>query len=139
MATGLTLPGTTATDIKKEITIVDTNEPVDYASGIAPKSYTCGTCGAHGVKLWRDYNTFLEAQSLYCARCGHDRYPDDDIPPVSEWDQRTGRHQCLSIPGMTTDQIKFLVPAVPTKDNDTFWGYTSVPDDGCKWWDSLPL
>ncbi len=30
-----------------------------------------------------------------------------------------------------------MVPAVPDENGD-FWGYTSVPDDKCKWWEELP-
>ena len=36
------------------------------------------------------------------------------------------------------DQIGWRVPAVPTEEGDTFWGYTSVPQAGCDWWRSLP-
>lgn len=30
-----------------------------------------------------------------------------------------------------------MVPACPDEDGN-FWGYTSVPDEVCKWWDELP-
>jgi len=36
-----------------------------------------------------------------------------------------------------TDQIGWLVPAVPTEDG-SFWGYTSVPPEACEWWYKLP-
>ncbi len=39
----------------------------------------------------------------------------------------------------TCDQIGWLVPAVPTKEGDTYWGYTSVPQAGVKWWERLPI
>lgn len=80
--------------------------------------YACGACGATGVRLWRNYQTFLNSQTLTCRSC-------------SEKDQDK-----VLAPG--TDQIGWRIPAVPTGDRDTFWGYTSVPDDGVKWWDSLP-
>jgi hypothetical protein len=38
-----------------------------------------------------------------------------------------------------SDQIGWLVPAVPTEEGDTYWGYTSVPSAGCVWWFLLPL
>lgn len=38
----------------------------------------------------------------------------------------------------TEHQLRGLCAAVPTEEGDTFWGYTSVPDDGVKWWDNLP-
>jgi hypothetical protein len=121
-------------------TIINPAEPVDYASGKAPDSYACGTCGIHQVKLWRRYQTFMESQDLFCAQCARaEAAPKYDgiLPPVSEWDARTGRHTDKY--GMKTDQLGWLIPAVPTIENDTFWGYTSVPDEGCQWWSSLPL
>ena len=30
-----------------------------------------------------------------------------------------------------------MIPAVPDEDGD-YWGYTSVPEDRCKWWNELP-
>lgn len=33
--------------------------------------------------------------------------------------------------------IGWLVAAVPTEDGETFWGYTSVPQAGVNWWNSL--
>ena len=33
--------------------------------------------------------------------------------------------------------IGWLVAAVPTEDGSTYWGYTSVPKDGVKWWENL--
>ena len=30
-----------------------------------------------------------------------------------------------------------MIPAVPDEDGE-FWGYTSVPEDGYKWWEELP-
>ena len=32
-----------------------------------------------------------------------------------------------------------MIPAVPKEDSDGgFWGYTSVPEENCKWWEELP-
>ena len=84
------------------------------------KTYECGECGASGVKLWRQYQTFLDHQELFCQVC-------------AEADQ--GK---LLADGYSTDQIGWLVPAVPTAEGDTFWGYTSVPEDRCIWWRALP-
>lgn len=30
-----------------------------------------------------------------------------------------------------------MIPACPDEDGD-FWGYTSVPEENCKWWEELP-
>lgn len=88
--------------------------------------YKCSECGARGVKLWRQYNTMADNLELLCLRC-------------SEKDQ--GKELGDS------DQIGWLVPAVPTElpnadgcipKGETFWGYTSVPGWGVKWWYKLP-
>lgn len=83
------------------------------------RGYTCGDCGAAGVRLWRDYQTVLDAQTLRCRTC------------AEKHEGRTLTDEC--------DQIGWSVPAVPTPDGDTFWGYTSVPLTGVRWWKSLPL
>jgi len=90
--------------------------PFRYADFKAPEGYKC-KCGKTGVKLWREYNTFLDQQTLYCVECAC----ADQKKPMPE----------------TGDQIGWLVPAVPTEDGDTYWGYTSVPIMGCIWWDRL--
>jgi hypothetical protein len=81
--------------------------------------YTCKDCGACGVRLWREYNTFLDNITLRCRACA-----------------------MLNQPGKASadsDAIGWLIPAVPTVEMDTFWGYTSVPQDRCAWWDALPV
>lgn len=101
-------------------------EPCDYSAG-APKGYACCKCKAHGVKLWREYNAFMVHQVLWCADCAEARYPESHKPGErSEWALERG------------DTIGWLVPAVPTAEGDTFWGYTSVPDEGVAWWWRLP-
>jgi hypothetical protein len=32
----------------------------------------------------------------------------------------------------------WMVPAVPTEENDAYWGYSSIPQAGCEWWYHLP-
>jgi hypothetical protein len=90
--------------------------PVDH--GAIWGGYTCGGCGAKGVKLWRDYQTFLDRQTLRCRRC------------------------CEAHEGKAvregSDQIGWSVPAVPTADGSTFWGYSSVPLAAASWWKALP-
>jgi len=82
------------------------------------KGYTCSGCGAHGVKLWREYNTFLENQTLTCFACTP--APRDGMKKVA------------------SSAIGWRVAAVPTEDNSSFWGYTSVPDEAVAWWQALP-
>jgi hypothetical protein len=93
---------------------------ISYASGAAPDAYRCGKCGAHGVKLWREYQTI--SPKLLCVAC-------------AEQDQgrrlETGPGAC--------DQIGWYVPAVPDEEGAGFWGYTSVPSAGVAWWKGLPM
>jgi hypothetical protein len=97
-----------------------------------PKGYACTDCGATGVKLWREYNTVLDRQSLRCCDCAaknQGRHPieiDDD-----------GKNKDIDT-GLRCDQIGWLVPAVPTEDGTTMWGYSSVPRGGVMWWKALP-
>ena len=81
--------------------------------------YTCAKCGAKGVKLWRDYQTCLDSQTLTCRSCSL---------------AKSGKNA----DDLRGDQIGWLVPAVPTADGSTFWGYSSVPSAAVKWWRALP-
>lgn len=114
--------------------VVDPKHPVDYSKGETPPNYKCGKCGATRCKLWREYQTFLEHQSLRCAKCA----AKDEKKDISDIDAY-GRYSLdpKKRPGQKTDQIGWYMPAVPTEENDTFWGYTSVLEAGCKWWDNL--
>lgn len=98
-----------------------TVQPFKYEDGIVPAGYKCGECNVFGVKLWRDYQTFLDHQSLRCMKCACEEQ-EKDYPIDLE----------------RSDQIGWRIPAVPTEEGDTYWGYTSVPQPGCDWWDNLP-
>jgi hypothetical protein len=89
--------------------------------------YECSSCKASGVKLWRQYQTFLDHIELLCCDCGAKDQGKElvDLQPDGSWGE------------MKSDQIGWLVPAVPT-DHGTFWGYSSVPDEGVRWWRALP-
>lgn len=86
-----------------------------------PSDYVCGKCGADGVKLWRKSATSepVHEQPLLCGDCTvvEQKHPLD----LSESDQCWGR-----------------CPAVPDLRGG-WWGYTSVPAEGCAWWKALPL
>jgi hypothetical protein len=97
----------------KEINMKD----VDYSRDTAPPNYKCGKCKITGVKLWREYQTFRP--SLFCVHC-------------AEKDQ--DKHLNIGC-----DQIGWLVPAVPDEEGVGYWGYTSVPQEGVRWWKSLPI
>jgi hypothetical protein len=91
-------------------------------TGPTPPGYLCQRCKTSGVRLYRDYQTFLEHQRLLCTACAEKassraRKVDPENP-----------HQC-----------GWMVAAVPTEDGATFWGFHSVPQAGVLWWDNLPV
>lgn len=104
---------------------------VDYGKLQTPNGYKCSKCGAQGVKLWRQYQTCASAIDLLCAVCAC--ADQDKQYSVDE----TGHHTDEF--GQDSDQIGWLVPAVPTDDGTTFWGYTSTPSAGSVWWFLLPV
>lgn len=93
--------------------------PFKYSDQVPPE-YVCGACSADGVRLYRDYQTVLDHQRLVCTSCA---------------ERAEGRTVDPSHP----HSIGWKVAAVPTEDGTTFWGYTSVPMAGVRWWDALPL
>jgi hypothetical protein len=87
--------------------------------------YICTGCLAGGCKLWRQYGCFLGEIRLMCADCTEaDQGKRIDL---SEY-RADGR----------SDQCGEMIPAVPTVENDTYWGYSSVPQDRVIWWKELP-
>src|SRR5574338_384824 len=79
----------------------------------APPDYKCHACGVHGVRLWREYQTC--APRLLCRSC-------------AQVDQKCEHRWSKG------DQIGWYVPAVPDEEGVGYWGYTSVPIEGCRWW-----
>lgn len=104
------------------------------------RDYTCSSCGATGIKLWRDYNTCASAVDLKCAECA----TPDQVAYEAKNYNNTNREAlgALDDDGAFTfrngDQLGGLVPAVPTAEGNTFWGYSSVPDEEVEWWHALP-
>lgn len=106
--------------------------------------YVCHGCGASDCRLWREWNTFLDHQKLYCCNCAElDQRSictldaSKVIKALCEPDLSQRDAHMLSIP---SDIIGNLAPAVPTADGSgTFWGYSSVPIEGVEWWKCLPL
>ncbi len=115
---------------------------IDYGNPTPPVEYRCGKCGIHGVKMWRDYQTFRNHQSLLCGSCACVEQSNDERRfEVHEY--AFGHVEVNRIPDPHNigdgDQIGWRIPAVPTEDGETFWGYTSVPEAGVSWWKRLPL
>jgi len=111
-------------DTKKE------DHKPNYRCSQTPSGYKCAKCGKSGVKLWRDYNTFLSYNQLLCCDCA----AVDQGKDIDDIDARGCRSSDL---GQRTDQIGWYVPAVPTQDGSSYWGYTSVPQCGVDWWRRL--
>lgn len=88
-----------------------------YDLNITPAGYCCGKCDLRNVKLWRDYSSsHVDLKCVGCAvRC------HADVDGLAD-----------------SDQIRGRVPAVPTEDGASWWGYTSVPQAGVEWWHRLP-
>jgi hypothetical protein len=101
---------------------------IEYKNPTPPEEYKCDYCGAHGVKLWREYqnpNTLLE-----CAICCGISQSKD----ISNMDSE-GR---IESHGVKSDSIGWRIPAVPDEEGLGYWGYSSVPDAGVAWWKDLP-
>ena len=100
-----------------------------------PPPYKCSGCAAHGVKLWRQYNTVASAIELKCVEClvreNNDEWTPKDASEVDADGRWEGKYQ-------KGDQIAHHVPAVPDEEGYSFWGYTSVPQAGVDWWRRLP-
>ena len=104
---------------------------INYAQNVIPTDYKCDGCGARGVKLWREYQTFADHTKLFCADCaGKDQ--KKDTSDIDKKGLRTDQH------GFKTDQIGWYMPAIPVEGDDTYWGYTSIPQEGVDWWEHLP-
>lgn len=111
--------------------------PIVYEKLEIPDNYKCSRCAAHGVKLWRQYYTMTSHLTLLCCRCADPERATRMLPDGSSLS--SGKYALVS------DQIDdvvgktgSLVPAVPTVDCLTYWGYTAVPVAGCAWWCALP-
>jgi hypothetical protein len=115
---------------------------IDYSRVDVPADYHCDRCKAHGVKLWRLYQTFLEHQELTCCNCAG-RLESRDVSSIDadgrrDFDPMFDANGKVISGGWRTDQIGWRIPAVPTEEGDTYWGYTSVPQAGLEWWRRLP-
>lgn len=88
-----------------------------YEGTDVPDDYTC-RCGFHGGKLWRSYSSL--GGELLCSSC---------VAAATE----------KPLTGRNMTQIGWWVAAVPDLEGVGYWGYTSVPPEGCAWWARLPL
>jgi DNA-directed RNA polymerase subunit RPC12/RpoP len=119
--------------------VTDPSQPVDYESATVPTSYTCSKCGKTGVKLWRDYQTFLENQTLFCADCSG-KEQEKDVSEITDDGNTPHVVHKLEVGSHTSwsNSIGWRVPAIPTTENNAFWSYGALPPDGLGWWQRLP-
>lgn len=94
---------------------------INYLTCDTPLQYVCSKCGLIKVRLWRQYQTCADNIKLLCVKCACEDQ-NEDINNILQ-------HR---------DTIGWLVPAVPTEEGDTYWGYTSVPQNDVNWWYNLP-
>jgi hypothetical protein len=109
---------------------------IDYDAHTVPDNYRCTSCGAHGVKLWRQYPC-VDDSELECSVCvGQSQHVD-----VSTIDAdgliKTDIGHSNQI-GQSSPDSPGRVPAVPTADGSTYWGYPKIPDKALAWWRRLP-
>jgi hypothetical protein len=102
-----------------------------YSSTDVPDNYMCDKCGLIGVKLWRDLVCCATQVDLRCAMCL-------DAGPVDAEGYFIEKFHGMRIDQCTTEELGDMLPAVPTEDESTYWGYTSVPAKGVMWWRNLP-
>ena len=117
---------------------------VDYSSPHTPKDYKCAQCQRTHCKLWREYQTF--SPQLLCVDCAIANQSD---PKVSSTISRLAAKGPIQINEegklyddelkMWCDQIGWYVPAIPDEEGLGYWGYSSVPNAGVRWWKNLPL
>lgn len=112
---------------------------MNYLNRFIPSDYYCHDCKVTGIKLWREYQ--IARPKLLCANCAIKDQSRPGISSLAKCSKKiivdangTYIDEC----GMRIDQIGWYVPAVPTENCQTYWGYTSVPSAGCDWWKSLP-
>lgn len=105
------------------------SEPtLNYDDDTTPENYTCRDCGAVGVRLFREYQTFII--SLLCRACAKIEQGADDV-----WERET-----LEMVGRPpVFEVKWRVAAVPDEEGIGYWGYTSIPQRGIDWWLRLPV
>jgi hypothetical protein len=93
----------------------------NYTTLTVTDDYKCSRCGAGNCKLWREAHTV--APKLSCANCitYETGLAYNYVDPDGQFVHDVG----------ASDTLGWYVPAVPTEDTETYWGYSS-------WWRQLP-
>lgn len=89
----------------------------------APDWYRCDRCERQR-RLFRPYNWVRDDKiPLLCRK--HTVSASKKVDPKFK-----DRHYRYAVGGW--------VLAVPCENGAAFWGYTSIPEEGLKWWERLP-
>jgi hypothetical protein len=97
--------------------------------------YKCGSCGAKGCKLWREYQSFHV--ELRCAPCAAKEQGKDISTIDADGMRLTPEYDWAG--DRRSDQIGYYIPAVPVLgEKGAYWGYTSVPEADGEAWRRLP-
>lgn len=115
---------------------------IDFVANLLRRKPKCQACKRSGVKLWREYNTFLDAQSFECGPCAlKSALKGSNCSykgPVDEQGRVTVSYPSHpEIPPEKTYAIGWRVPAIPDGEG-SYWGYTSAPTEAIQKWISLP-
>lgn len=78
--------------------------------------YACFACGAEGCRLWLLLS--LAGNKLACCSCAE---------------------KCMGRKLNSHNLIGLGAPAVPKTDEVGFYNFIDIPEDGMKWWKSLPI
>lgn len=100
-----------------------------------PRGYDCSRCEARGVKLWRQVTFVATNVELLCADCGR---ADQKLEPVEFQVDHEGNSPSKYLRDHHGCQLGNLLPAIPTEDGTTYWGFTSAPHASVCWWRALP-
>ena len=98
--------------------------------------YVCTECAVHTVKLWRKIHS---GDTLLCVDCSCKWVGMDPGTVNGAGKNRSALDSQWSDQFYNPKNGRSLLPAVPDDTWTTFWGYTSVPPDGCAWWGYMPL
>lgn len=107
-----------------------------YETQDAPADYVCEFCKAKGVKLWRGYNDFFPKLSCFdCSIKNSNRFVIQDIDTngcsIAAPSEAEVEGSCLEV------CLGWYNPAVPSEDNQAYWGLTSTPKEAWAWWKGL--
>lgn len=93
-------------------------------------TYVCETCGAAGVKLWREYQGW-RGLALRCGACACTLNGIDATLLAADGTVPTDH-------GTRTDALGWWTPAIIDEDGG-YWGRTSAPLAHYEHWAALPL